>query len=53
MTRSFGDKVGGRCGVIAEPEITDFKITNEQKYLLIGSDGLWEQIESHEVIKYV
>jgi serine/threonine protein phosphatase PrpC len=49
MTRSFGDQIAASVGVLAEPEITEWKFTNEDKFLILASDGVWEFIESEEV----
>jgi serine/threonine protein phosphatase PrpC len=49
MSRSFGDRVAASVGVIAEPEITEYKFHEEDKFMIIASDGVWEFIESEEV----
>jgi len=42
MTRSFGDKAGRMAGITAIPELLDFKITLEDKFIIIASDGVWD-----------
>lgn len=49
MSRSFGDEVAASVGVIPVPEIFDWKLTKEDKFVILASDGLWEFIESGEV----
>ncbi len=49
MSRSFGDKVAATVGVICEPEIIEWKLTSEDKFLIVASDGLWEFLDSDEV----
>ncbi len=49
MSRAFGDKVAATVGVISEPEIIEWKLTLEDKFLIIASDGLWEFLDSDEV----
>ncbi len=49
MSRSFGDRVAASVGVIAEPEIFEYKFQEEDKFMIIASDGVWEFIESPEV----
>ncbi len=49
MTRSFGDQIAASVGILAEPEINAWKFTNEDKFLILASDGVWEFIESEEV----
>ena len=53
MTRSFGDEVAASVGVIAEPELTSFKIKSTDKYLLLMSDGIFEFMEDDKVIDLV
>lgn len=52
MTRSFGDEVASSVGVNALPEITEWKLTPEDKFIILASDGVWEFIESEEVLLY-
>ena len=64
MSRSFGDLVAHSCGVSSEPGKIFFKcifftveisqhelIPNEDKFVILGSDGLWEFISNEEAIK--
>lgn len=53
MTRSFGDKAGIRAGTNAEPELMKFKLTAEDKFIIVASDGIWEYLESEEIVKIV
>jgi serine/threonine protein phosphatase PrpC len=53
MTRSFGDIMASKVGVISEPEILEFEIQKgtvfliiEHKFMVIASDGLWEFISN-------
>ena len=49
MTRSFGDEVGTSVGVISTPEVGEYKIKEEDKAIIIASDGLWEYMTNREV----
>ena len=49
MTRSFGDEVGASVGVISTPEVGEYKIKEEDKAIIIASDGLWEYMTNKEV----
>ena len=49
MTRSFGDEVGASVGVISTPEVGEYKIKEEDKAIIIASDGLWEYMTNREV----
>jgi serine/threonine protein phosphatase PrpC len=46
MTRSFGDKLGAQAGVIAVPEVQEYTIAVEDKFIIIASDGVWEFLSS-------
>lgn len=49
MSRSFGDEVAASVGVSAIPEIKEWRLTDQDKFVVLASDGLWEFIESEEV----
>ena len=54
MSRSLGDTVAKQAGVISNPEITRRVLSHDRdRYLVLGSDGLWEFIESQEVAEIV
>ena len=53
MTRSFGDIVGSTVGVLSEPEIKCFNYEKIDKFIVIGSDGLWEYLSCEEVVNIV
>ena len=53
MSRSLCDTVAHSVGVISEPEITEYELTDDDRVLVMGSDGLWEFISSEEVIELI
>ena len=53
MTRSFGDRVAATVGVISEPEIKEFDLDVNDKFMIIASDGIWEFISSQECVDMV
>ena len=53
MSRSFGDEVAHLVGVITDPEINEYFFSEEDKFIIIASDGLWEFISSDECILMV
>ena len=53
MSRSFGDEVAASVGTISEPEIETYDITNDDKFIIIASDGIWEFISSQECINII
>lgn len=53
MSRSLGDLVAASVGCIYEPEILDYQITSEDRFLVIGSDGIFEFMPNEEVVRIV
>lgn len=53
MTRSLGDVVAKSAGVTYEPEIKSFPLTQEDKFIVIASDGLWDRVPNDEVTRIV
>jgi serine/threonine protein phosphatase PrpC len=53
MSRSFGDHAAAEVGVIAEPEILEMNLTEEDKFIVIASDGVWEFLSNDDVSKIV
>lgn len=48
------EKYGGnpRC-IIAEPEIFRYKITEQSDYILMGSDGIFDKLETNQVSEII
>ena len=53
MSRTIGDLEAKKIGVISEPDIILKKIENNAKFLVIGSDGLWDVVKPYDVIRLV
>jgi serine/threonine protein phosphatase PrpC len=53
MSRSMGDGVAASVGVFSEPEILEFAMTPEDKFLVVGSDGVFEFLSNEEIVKLV
>ena len=51
MSRSFGDKKAKSCGVIPYPDIIEYNLNNDSKYMVLCSDGVWEFISNEEVME--
>ena len=51
MTRSIGDDMAKKIGVIYEPEIFTYELGNEHRIIIVGSDGLWKYLPNEEAIK--
>jgi integrin-linked kinase-associated serine/threonine phosphatase 2C len=53
VSRSFGDVLLHSFGVSEEPEISFKDIESEDKFIIIGSDGLWDVMNSAEAVGFV
>ena len=53
MSRSFGDEIGHKVGVVVDPEIMEHYFLKEDKFIVLGSDGIWEFIGNDEVVEIV
>ncbi len=53
MSRSIGDKIASQLGVISLPDIREFDIDNNCKFIVIASDGIWEFLSKEKVTHYV
>jgi len=49
MTRSIGDTISNRAGVTSEPEIYEHSITNNDEFLVLGTDGIFEFMSNDEI----
>ena len=53
VSRSFGDELANKIGVICEPEIKEYIFLSEDKFFILASDGLWEYISSEECVNII
>lgn len=54
MSRCIGDLMGhAECGITAEPEVSERRLTSEDTLLLLCSDGVWEFIQPTEAVNLV
>ena len=53
LTRSIGDLLGEEVGIISEPDIVIKNIDSTCKYIILGSDGLWDMVKPYDVIRIV
>ena len=51
MSRSIGDLDAKKIGVIPNPQIVEYTLDNNSKYMLIASDGIWEFITNEEAMR--
>jgi serine/threonine protein phosphatase PrpC len=53
MSRSMGDGLAHSVGVTPIPEITQYDVQPEDRFLIIASDGIWEFMTNEEVANVV
>lgn len=53
MTRSIGDTILSKYGVVSQPELTVTKIGGLEEFYVLASDGVWEFMSSDEVVDFV
>jgi serine/threonine protein phosphatase PrpC len=53
MSRSIGDYAVKPVGVIPEPDVGQYDITSDHKFMILASDGVWEFICSQEAVDLV
>ena len=53
MARSIGDHAVKSVGVIAEPVVSFHDVKENDSFLILATDGVWEFISSAEAVKTV
>lgn len=53
MARSLGDHAVKPVGVVADPVVTSYDLTEEDEFMIIATDGVWEFVSSEEAIAIV
>ena len=53
MSRSLGDEVARKAGVVWDPEIREIELEEQDKFIVQASDGIWEFMSNREVIDIV
>ena len=49
MSRSIGDLIGKKLGVIPNPGILEYDLNESVKFIVVASDGIWEFISNENV----
>ena len=52
-SRSIGDVVAKKIGVIYVPEIEIYEINTSVKYIVVASDGVWEFLSNNDVMDII
>lgn len=53
MTRSFGDQIAASVGVLSEPETREYTLREEDKCIILASDGVWEYLSNKKVCELI
>eukprot|EP00873_Tetraselmis_striata_P008771 jgi/Tetstr1/429035/TSEL_019000.t1 len=53
VTRSLGDAVGKSIGVTCEPDVTRIQIAENDKFIVMASDGVWDAVSNETVAETV
>lgn len=53
MSRSFGDTVAASVGVICTPDITARQYNADDRYLVLGSDGVFDFLSANVITNTV
>lgn len=49
LTRAFGDHALRKAGVICKPNVSKYKFTPQDRYMIIATDGVWDVIKEEEL----
>lgn len=52
ISRVFGDAIVKHC-VSAEPEMTSHTLVEEDRFLVIATDGIWGQMSNQQVVDFI
>ena len=50
ISRSLGDKIAESIGVISSPDILELNLDDKSKYIIMGSDGIFEYLSNKDII---
>lgn len=53
VARALGDLDSSSCGLIATPEVVCHVATQDDKFMILATDGVWEFIENDEAVRLV
>ena len=52
ITRSFGDRIGKKIGMISNPVINEYTLNKSVKFIIIASSGVWNFIKEKEILNF-
>ena len=53
MSRSIGDGMAKTMGVLGEPDIYEYNLNENDKFVICATDGIWEYLTNEEVMNIV
>ena len=53
MSRSLGDSIAHRVGVTPEPEIRTHEVVENDRFIVVATDGIWEFVSNEEAVAIV
>lgn len=53
MARAFGDFCLKDYGLISTPQLSSWKLTEKDEFLVLATDGLWDVLSNKQVVKTV
>ena len=53
MSRSIGDGMAKKLGVHGEPDVYEYNLNENDKFIICASDGVWEYLSNEEVMNIV
>mmetsp|Transcript_12859 Transcript_12859/g.15528 ORF Transcript_12859/g.15528 Transcript_12859/m.15528 type:complete len:419 (+) Transcript_12859:229-1485(+) len=53
MSRSIGDMLATSLGCWAHPDYTAHKLSPDDQFVVVASDGLWEVFENDEAVQWI
>ena len=51
MSRSIGDEKAKQIGVVYEPDLFVYNLESEHRIIIVGSDGLWNNVSYEQAIQ--
>lgn len=53
VSRAFGDRQFKKVGVVSTPDIHSFSLTERDKFIILGCDGLWGVFGASDAVEFV
>ncbi|KAG5524319.1 hypothetical protein RHGRI_031104 [Rhododendron griersonianum] len=53
MSRAFGDFLLKNHGIIAIPDVSYHRLTSNDQFLVLATDGVWDVLSNNDVVSIV